>query len=257
MTTPLSPEEKKRYDRQLILPEIGQKGQNILKHSRILVAGLGGLGSVSAFYMAAAGIGHLNIVDMDVVEIGNLNRQILHGTRDIDRPKARSAFETLKDLNPDCHITAFEKEIAEETIDELGENVDLILDGTDNMETRRILNRFSLKKKTPYIYGGIDGFYGMVATFLPGETPCLECLFPRGISKNRPAEKKKKIGAIGPVPGMVASIQSMEAVKQLLGIKESALKNRLLYIDARTMSFEKIKIEKNPNCPACGEPRGR
>ena len=236
----------------MMIPEIGSEGQELLKNSRIFVAGLGGLGSVSSFYMAAAGVGMLNIVDMDVVEIGNLNRQILHGTGDISRSKASSALETLKDLNPDCHVTAFEKEITEATIDELGKNADVILDATDNMETRRILNRFSIKKKIPYIYGGIDGFYGMVSTFLPGKTPCLECLFPGGISKKRDAEKKHKIAAIGPVPGIVASIQSMEALKQILGMSESLLKNRLLYIDARTMSFEKIEIEKNPNCPACG-----
>jgi len=236
----------------MMIPEIGSEGQELLKNSRIFVAGLGGLGSVSSFYMAAAGVGMLNIVDMDVVEIGNLNRQILHGTGDISRSKASSALETLKDLNPDCHVTAFEKEITEATIDELGKNADVILDATDNMETRRILNRFSIKKKIPYIYGGIDGFYGMVSTFLPGKTPCLECLFPGGISKKRDSEKKHKIAAIGPVPGIVASIQSMEALKQILGMSESLLKNRLLYIDARTMSFEKIEIEKNPNCPACG-----
>ncbi len=248
MTT-LSPEEKQRYERQIIMPGIGADGQERLKKSRVFVAGLGGLGSVSSFYMAAAGAGFLKTVDMDVVEVGNLNRQILHGTADIARPKARSAFEKLKGLNPCCDVTALAEEITGKNVCGLLEDSDIILDATDNIETRKLLNLASVKKKIPYIYGGIDGFFGMVSTFIPGKTPCLECLFPGRISKK---EEREKIGAIGPVPGIVASVQSMEAIKYLTGMEEGLLKNILLYIDARDMTFKRIDLEKDPGCPVCG-----
>ncbi|VEN73609.1 Sulfur carrier protein adenylyltransferase [Candidatus Desulfarcum epimagneticum] len=249
--TSLSSEEKKRYGRQIIIPGVGETGQKALKEACVFVAGLGGLGSVSAFYMAAAGVGRLRIADMDVVETGNLNRQIIHRTADVRRPKARSACEKLKALNPGCDVVYFQEKITRDSIGEMAEGAHVILDAADNMAARRVLNRFSIQKGVPYIYGGIDGFCGMVSTFLPGRTPCLECLFP-GPGSESGAEEKRKIGVFGPVPGVVASIQSMEAIKCVLGMTEGLLTNTLLYMDCRTMDFNKMEIGPNPDCPVCG-----
>ncbi len=176
----LSSEEAIRYNRQLILPEIGPQGQIKLKQARVLIAGVGGLGSVSAYYMAAAGIGSIRIADGDCVEAGNLNRQILHGTGDIGKPKTLSALEKLQNLNPHCNIEPIQEIISDETILDMVAGCTVILDGTDNLKTRKILNRASILKGIPFIYGGVDGFIGMATTFIPGRTPCLECFFSTG-----------------------------------------------------------------------------
>lgn len=226
------------------MPEIGEQGQERLKETRILLAGLGGLGSVSAFYLAAAGIGKLRIVDKDKVEMANLNRQIIHWTDDIGRAKADSAAEKLRRLNPECDIEAVSREVTEDNIDELAEGCSLIMDGTDNLETRYILNRGSIRLKLPFIFGGVDGFNGMTTTLVPGETPCLECLFPK-----KPL-KKRAPGIIGPVPGIVACIQTIEAIKLILGL-DGSLKGRLLYIRTSDMRFKQIEVTRNPECTVC------
>jgi adenylyltransferase/sulfurtransferase len=241
----LSSEEAIRYSRQLILPEIGPQGQSRLKQARVLIAGVGGLGSVSAYYMAAAGIGSIRIADGDCVEAGNLNRQILHGTGDIGRPKTLSALEKLQNLNPHCNIEPVQEIISDETILDMAAGCTVIIDGTDNLKTRKVLNRASILKGIPFIYGGIDGFIGMASTFIPGRTFCLECFFSRDNGQNEP------IGVIGPVPGVIASIQSLEAIKLILGIGE-LLTNNLLLFNGLDMTFRKIEMEKNPDCPVCG-----
>jgi molybdopterin-synthase adenylyltransferase len=242
----ISSEDAIRYNRQLILPEIGLQGQIRLKQARVLIAGVGGLGSVSAYYMAAAGIGNLRIADSDFVEAGNLNRQILHGTGDIGRPKTLSALEKLQNLNPECRIEPFQEIISDETVLDMAAGCAVILDGTDNLKTRKILNRAAILKNIPFIYGGVDGFTGMATTFVPGRTPCLECFFSWDGGLNAPP-----IGIIGPVPGVIASIQSLEAIKLILGIGE-LLANKLLVFNGMDMSFRNIEIEKNPDCPVCG-----
>jgi len=241
----ISAEEALRYNRQLILPEIAPQGQIKLKHARILIAGAGGLGSVSAYYMAAAGIGSIRIADSDCVEAGNLNRQILHGTGDIGKPKTLSALEKLRNLNPYCDIDPIHKIISDENILDMMEGCTLILDGTDNIKARKILNRASILKNIPLVYGGVEEFSGMVTTFIPGRTACLECLFSRDTGQKGP------IGIIGAVVGVIASIQSMEAIKLILGIGK-LLTNKLLVFNGLGMSFRKIEIEKNPECPVCG-----
>lgn len=241
----ISSEEAVRYIRQLILPEIGTQGQIRLKQARVLIAGVGGLGSVSAYYMAAAGIGNLRIADRDCVEAGNLNRQILHGTGDIGRPKTLSALEKLQNLNPDCDIEPIQEIISDDTVLDMAAGCTVILDGTDNLKTRKVLNHASILKGIPFIYGGADGFTGMVSTFVPGRTPCLDCLF------SRDAGQKAPVGIIGPVPGVIASIQSLEAIKLILGIGE-LLTNHLLVFNGMDMTFRKIEMEKNPDCPVCG-----
>lgn len=245
----ISSEERTRYDRQIIIPEIGEDGQKKLKNARVFIAGVGGLGSISAYYMAAAGIGFLKIVDMDHVGLSNLNRQILHRTGDISRPKTESAVEKLRELNPLCQIQAVQKEIRDENIMELLGDCRIILDATDNMETRKILNRAHISKGIPFIYGGIDGFNGMVTTFVPGQTPCFECLFPQ----NSPP--KNKVGALGPMAGLISSLQSLEVIKIILGM-DGTLKNRLLYIQSDDMIFREIQLKKTPDCKICSLGKG-
>jgi len=247
MVSPLSPEETVRYCRQLMLPEIGSDGQEKLKRATVLIAGAGGLGSVSAYYLAAAGIGRIRIVDMDCVELENLNRQILHGTRDIGKFKTESAYNKLRDLNPHCSIQPVQEKIHEGNIMNLAEGCTVIVDAMDNVETRKIINRASVRSSIPFIYGGINGFTGMTTTLVPGLTPCFECLFPHQVSS------EIKAGVIGPIPGIIASIQSLEAIKLILGMKE-LLTGKLLYIDGRDMSFRKLDIQRNPACNVCNHP---
>ena len=242
----LSSEEMIRYSRQMMLPEIGSEGQEKLKRSSVLIAGAGGLGSVSAYYLVAAGIGRIRIVDMDCVGPENLNRQIIHGTGDIGKPKTESAFEKLRDLNPHCSIQPVQEKIHEGNILNLAEGCTVIVDAMDNMETRKIINRASIQTGIPFIYGGINGFTGMATMFIPGRTPCFECLFPRHVSS------EKKIAVVGPIPGIVASIQSLEAIKFILGMK-GLLTGKLLYIDGTDMSFRKLDIQKNPACHVCSQ----
>ena len=243
----LSSDERLRYERQLILPEIGEDGQKKLRDAKVFIAGLGGLGSVSAYYMAAAGIGHLRIADRDHVTVGNLNRQILHQTGDIGRPKTESAMETLRALNPLCQIQSFQEDIRDENIMALLGDCTIILDATDNAETRRILSRASVSRNIPFIYGGVNGFNGMVSTFVPKETPCFECLFPQ---KANEETSETPIPALGPVAGLVASVQSLEVIKLILGM-EGLLKGELLHIRGADMRFRKISISRNPECKCC------
>ena len=233
-----------RYNRQIMMPEIGKRGQEKLKEARIFLAGLGGLGSVSAFYLVAAGVGALRIADGDRVEISNLNRQIIHWTDDIGKLKTDSAMEKLRRLNPDCEIECVPRIAQEDNIHELIEGCTLIMDGTDNLDSRYALNRGALEKKIPFIFGGVDGFNGMVTTFVPGETPCLECLFPKKTFK------KKMPGVLGPVPGIVACIQVIEAIKLVLGLGGD-LKGRLLYLRTSDMRFRQIDVDRNPGCQVC------
>ncbi|MCX8109653.1 MAG: HesA/MoeB/ThiF family protein [Syntrophorhabdaceae bacterium] len=242
----LSEEELKRYNRQIIMPLIGIEGQKRLKDACVFVAGLGGLGSISTMYLVAAGIGNLRIIDRDVVDTTNLNRQVLHWTDDVGREKSESALKKLKRLNPYCNIVAITSAIDESQAPGLIADASIIVDATDNLETRRVLNRVSLERSIPFIYGGVDGFNGMVTTFVPHETPCFDCIFPFDI------KKKGTIGVIGPAPGIIASIQVMETIKIILGI-EGTLKGRLLYFSGIDMLFREVRVEKNPECPVCSQ----
>jgi len=246
MSTPLSSEEALRYHRQMVLPEIGEKGQGRLKRAFVFLAGLGGLGSVSALYLTAAGVGRLRGVDKDRVEWGNLNRQLLHFTEDVGGIKAESAGNKLRSLNPRCRIEAIHETLTMENGEELVGDADLIVDGTDNVETRRILNRVSLNKGIPYVFGGVDGLTGMVTTFIPGKTPCFECLFPDDRFPKAPP------GVLGPLPGIIGSIQALVAIKFLLGLPHGLLESRLLYVDGAALSFRTIEMGRNNKCRVCG-----
>ncbi len=250
MLDPLSPEEALRYHRQVILPEIGEEGQRKLRESRVFLAGLGGLGSVSAYYLAAAGVGHLKVVDKDRVELGNLNRQLLHFTGDIGVSKADSAKKKLQSLNPHCRVEALHDEFSEDNGGLLVGDAHLIVDGTDNLKTRKILNRVSLKKKIPFFFGGVDGFTGMATTFMPGKTPCFECLFPDGTPDKGPP------GVLGPLPGIIGALQALAVINFLVGLKNGLLAGRMLYVEGATMNFKMIEMGKNDQCRVCGAENG-
>lgn len=243
----LSKEMKSRFSRQIIIPEIGEEGQERLSASKVLIAGLGGLGSISSYYMTAAGVGHLKIIDRDSVATDNLNRQILHNTGDIGRLKVDSAFEKLGKLNPSCRIEALHEDIESTSVLGFADGCSLIIDATDNLIARHSLNEISLKKNIPLIYGGIDGWTGMAMTFLPGITACFACVFPAEASEN-----KKIFGALGPVVGTIASIQCVEAINILLG-RKPGLAGRMLRFMGDRMEFKYSKVEKNRSCPVCNK----
>ncbi|MFW6054774.1 MAG: HesA/MoeB/ThiF family protein [Thermodesulfobacteriota bacterium] len=240
--------DQRRYQRQMGLPEIGEQGQKRLARSRVFVGGLGGLGSVISTYLCAAGVGFLRIADRDRVEISNLNRQILHWAKDVGREKTVSAREKLAALNPETEIETHNLEIDPENAAELVQGCQVIVDGTDNLETRRVLNRTSLDLDLPFVHGGINGFNGMISTFVPGRSPCFECLFSEFGSPASPPP------VLGSVAGVVGSLQSLEVIKCLLGLMDGLLIGRLLFMQGQTMAFREISLEKNPGCPEC---RGR
>ncbi|CCK79743.1 HesA/MoeB/ThiF family protein [Desulfobacula toluolica] len=233
-----------RYARQTILPQIGTSGQAKLFKACVLIAGAGGLGSISSYYLAAAGIGNLIIVDNDTVELSNLNRQIIHCEADLGKPKAVSAAQSLERLNSSIRIRPVKVKITDASICHLLENVDIIVDACDNIQTRHVLNRASLKKKIPYIFGGVNGFDGMASTFIPGKTPCFNCLFS---NKDR---RETITGIIGPAAGVIGSFQAMEAIKLLLDIGKN-LSNRLIRVSGMDMRTTVTPLETHPACPTC------
>ncbi|MDD3845344.1 MAG: HesA/MoeB/ThiF family protein [Syntrophorhabdaceae bacterium] len=242
-----SAEEIQRYSRQMMIPAIGLEGQERLKKSKVCIAGAGGLGSVSAYYLAAAGVGCIRLVDRDRVELSNLNRQILHFTGDLGEPKVLSALDKLERLNPNCRVEALQADINEGNIFEVIGDCQVIIDALDNIRTRRILNLATVRSRIPLIYGGVEAFSGMASTFISGETPCFECLF------SHISEEEKAKGVVGPVPALIGSIQALEAIKILLGDRPS-LAGTLLYFSGMSMTFQNILVERNPLCPICGQP---
>jgi molybdopterin/thiamine biosynthesis adenylyltransferase len=247
----LNEEQKRRYHRQLMLPEIGDEGQQKLGRAKVLLVGLGGLGSISSYYLAAAGVGCLRIVDRDSVGLENLNRQLLHSTDDLGRPKVESASEKLIRLNPECCVLTALVDIGDENALGLAKGCSLIIDATDNVRTRHVLNRVSLEMRIPFIYGGINGWNGMAATFVPGETGCFACLFP----PQKASTGEIPIPVLGPTVGVIASIQSMEALRILLGLPPQ-LAGRVLEFRGMEMRFRTIRLDKNPDCRVCSTIKG-
>lgn len=238
-------DELERYSRQLIVPGMGLEKQELIRNARVCIAGAGGLGSVSAYYLAAAGVGHVRIIDRDRVEASNLNRQILHFTPDIGQPKVLSALDKLENLNPYCRVEAVQADINEDNAFELIDNSDIIIDALDNIGTRRILNFASIHSRIPLIYGGVEGFSGMVSTFFPYRTPCFECIF------SHISDDEERKGVFGMLPAIVGAIQSLEAIRIIM--KETpALAGTLLYFSGTNMTFQRIAIERNPHCTVCG-----
>jgi len=240
----ITDEERKRYARQILM--IGEAGQERLKAARVLVAGAGGLGTVISLYLAAAGVGHLRIIDCDVVETSNLNRQILHWSGDVGRPKIASVEEKLAALNPLIRIETVSGKIAEESAEEMARDCDLIVDAMDNFPTRYLLNRTAVEKGIPFIHGAVRGFFGQATTIIPGKTPCLRCFFPAG------SPPREVFPIIGATCGVIGAIEATEAIKLLTGRGEPPA-GRLFLWDGLAGSADSITVERDPCCPVCGK----
>jgi molybdopterin/thiamine biosynthesis adenylyltransferase/rhodanese-related sulfurtransferase len=247
----LSQNEVARYSRHLIMPEVGMEGQKRLKSASILLIGAGGLGSPLGLYLAAAGIGRIGLVDFDVVDFSNLQRQILHGTPDVGRPKLQSAKEKLTAINPEVQIDTYEARLTSANAMDICRPYDIIIDGTDNFPTRYLVNDVCVLLKKPNVYGSIFRFDGQASVFWPPHGPCYRCLYPE---PPPPGEVPScaEGGVLGILPGLIGCIQATEAVKLILG-KGSALIGRLLLYDALQMSFQEFKIRRNSKCPMCGD----
>ena len=250
----LSSEQRNRYQRHLLLPEVGETGQLKLLDSKVLLLGAGGLGSPAALYLAAAGVGTLGIIDMDVVDASNLQRQILHNTDRIGDRKVDSAKKTLTLMNPDVNVVTYDVRLGADNVLDIIDGYDVIVDGTDNFPTRYLVNDATLVKRIPVVHGSIFRFEGQVTVFNPFVGPCYRCMIP----EPPPAELApscSEAGVLGVLPGIVGSLQAVEAIKLLLGIGDT-LQGRLLAYDALEQSFRTFKVHRDPKCPACGPDAG-
>ncbi|MDR3280996.1 MAG: molybdopterin-synthase adenylyltransferase MoeB [Synergistaceae bacterium] len=246
----LSNDEISRYSRHLLLPEVGMEGQKRLAASRVLIVGTGGLGAPLALYLAAAGVGTIGVVDFDFVETSNLQRQIIHSTRDIDRPKTASAKDRIKGLNPGVEVVVHNTRLtSENALDILG-GYDLVADGTDNYQTRYLVNDACVLLGIPNVYGSIYQFEGQASVFYAKEGPCYRCLYP---SPPPPGlvPSCAEGGVLGVLPGIVGTIQACEAIKLIVGGAGSLI-GRLLLFDAWNMKFRELRIDRDPQCPICG-----
>jgi len=248
----LTAEQADRYARHLMLPEVGEKGQRKLLESKVMVIGAGGLSSPAALYLAAAGVGTIGIVDFDLVDASNLQRQILHSTERVGAPKVESARRTLNALNPDVEIIAHRARIDASNAESLLEGYDVIVDGSDNFPTRYLINDASLRLGIPVAHGSIFRFDGQASFFVPYQGPCYRCIFPEAPPPEL-APNCAEAGVLGVLPGIIGSIQATETIKHLLGIGES-LNGRLLVYDALDQSFTEVKARRRPDCPACADP---
>ena len=252
MSVELSNEEISRYSRHLILPEVGMAGQKKLKGTSVLCIGTGGLGSPIAMYLAAAGIGKIGIVDFDVVDYSNLQRQIIHGTADVDRPKVQSGKETLNSINPEVEVVIHETMLTSENAMDIIEPYDIVVDGTDNFPTRYLTNDACVLLKKPNVYGSIFRFEGQASVFSPElGGPCYRCLYPEPPPPGM-VPSCAEGGVLGVLPGIIGCIQATEIIKLALG-KGEPLINRLMLYSALDMSFRELKLRRDPKCPICGE----
>ena len=245
----LSAEQRNRYQRHLLLPEVGVDGQQKLLDAKVLLLGAGGLGSPAALYLAAAGVGTLGIIDMDVVDASNLQRQILHNMDRIGERKVDSAKKTLTAINPDVNVVTYDTRLGADNVVELLSQFDVVIDGADNFPSRYLLNDASLKTGTPVVHGSIFRFEGQATVFKPYDGPCYRCMIP----EPPPAELAPscaEAGVLGVLPGIVGSIQALEAIKIILGIGDD-LSGRLLAYDSLEQSFRTFKVNRDPACPAC------
>ncbi|MGH9190726.1 MAG: molybdopterin-synthase adenylyltransferase MoeB [Acidimicrobiales bacterium] len=250
----LSADQRNRYQRHLLLPEVGEAGQQKLLDSKVLLLGAGGLGSPAALYLAAAGVGTIGIVDMDVVDESNLQRQILHNLDRVGERKVDSAKKTLVALNPDVDVVTYDVRLGADNVLDVIDGYDVIVDGTDNFPTRYLVNDAALVKRIPVVHGSIFRFEGQATVFAPYEGPCYRCLIPEPPPPEL-APSCSEAGVLGVLPGIVGSIQAMEALKVILGLGEP-LVGRLLAYDALEESFRTFKVNRDPACPACGPDAG-
>jgi len=249
----LSNEEILRYSRHLIMPEVGMDGQLKLKKAKVLLIGTGGLGAPLGLYLAAAGVGKLGLVDFDVVDFTNLQRQVTFGTSDVGKPKSEAARARLSNLNPDIEVEAFETKLTSENALELFKDFDIIVDGTDNFPTRYLVNDACVLLGKPNVYGSIFRFEGQITIFGMPQGPCYRCLYPEPPPPGL-VPSCAEGGVLGVLPGIVGSVQAIETIKLILGSGRN-LTGRLLLFDALEMEFREFKLRKNPNCPICGEHR--
>jgi adenylyltransferase/sulfurtransferase len=241
----LTPEERQRYDRQIIIPGFGETGQEKLKKARVVIAGSGGLGSPISLYLAAAGVGTIRIIDNDKVELSNLNRQILHWDKDIGKEKAGSAHDKLTQLNKNINIETINATIDETNVFTLVAGCDVIVDAMDNMPARYLLNKAAIKNKIPFVHGAVSGLEGRAMTVIPGKTACIKCLY-------HAAPPKTKFPVLGATPGIIGSIQATEVIKYLTGIG-TLLTNRMLIYDGLNMKFTELSVVRNIHCEDCGD----
>jgi adenylyltransferase/sulfurtransferase len=244
-------EQVERYSRHIILPEVGGKGQKKINEAKVFLVGAGGLGSPAGLYLAAAGVGTIGICDADAVELSNLQRQILHRTEDVNRPKVMSAKRTMEALNPDTKVVPYQTRLTSENIMDLIKDYDIVVDGSDNFPTRYLVNDACVFARKPLVSGAVFRFDGQATTIVPYETPCYRCLFenppPPGM-----VPSCQEAGILGSVVGVIGTIQATEVLKLILG-KGNGLKGKLLLFDAIDMDFRKVKVRRNPQCPVCGE----
>ncbi len=250
----LDAERRRRYSRHILIPEVGEAGQLKLLSSKVLMIGAGGLGSPAGLYLAAAGVGTLGIIDEDIVDDSNLQRQILHTTDRVGMAKTESARVALTALNPDVEIVAYNERLTSANIDRILPGYDLVVDGTDNFPTRYLLNDASVKHDIPVVHASIFRFEGQMTVFKPHEGPCYRCLFPEPPPVDM-APSCAEGGVLGVLPGIMGTLQASEALKLLLGIGEP-LVGRLLLVDALEASFHEVALRRDPNCPVCGDNAG-
>jgi len=247
-----TPTQLQRYSRNILLPEVGIEGQKRLINARVLIAGAGGLGCPAALYLAAAGVGTMGIADFDMVELSNLNRQVLHTTADVGRMKTESAHDAVKRINPDVTVITYEERLTARTILDVIKDYDVVMDATDNIKTKLLLNDACYFGGKPYVFGGAVHFVGQASVFHPaGGGPCIRCLFP-----NRPeqdtAPNCSEAGVIGVVPGLIGLVQATEVLKLILKTGEPMI-GKFFYFSALDASFNTMMFDKNPNCPLCGD----
>ena len=246
-----SPEQSTRYSRHFMLPEVGEDGQGKLLDAKVLMVGAGGLGSPSAYYLAAAGVGTMGIVDNDVVDLSNLQRQILHTHDRIGQPKTDSAKQTIQALNPDVRVITYQEKLTSANIMEIIKDYDIVVDGCDNFPTRYLVNDACVMAKKPNVHGSIFQFEGQASVFYPGKGPCYRCLYPQP----PPAEMApncQEAGVLGVLPGLIGVIQALETIKLILG-KGDTLVGRLLCFNTLTMEITTLNLKADPSCPVCGE----
>ena len=245
-------EQLERYSRHIILKEIGVKGQKKLLNAKVLIIGAGGLGAPAAMYLAAAGVGTIGIADADEVDLSNLQRQIIHATEDVGKPKVQSAKETMNKMNPDVTVNTYHEFVSSENILDLINEYDFVIDGTDNFPAKFLINDACVMAKKPFSHAGIIRFKGQLMTYVPGEGPCYRCVFENPPPKDA-VPTCKQAGVIGAMGGVIGSLQAMEAVKYITGVGQ-LLTGSLLTFDATTMTFRKISLPKsNAKCAVCGE----
>jgi len=237
--------ELERYDRQIRIKGLGKSGQSKLKKARVIVMGAGGLGCPASFYLVAAGIGHVAVVDKETVELSNLNRQILHWSDDIGRPKGVSTAEKLRQLNPEVTVKALEKAVTTHNARQLVKGFTVVVDALDNWRTRFSLNKACVKERIPFVHAGVYALYGQITTILPGKGPCLQCILP----KIPPEEEKFPV--LGAAAGTLGLLEALETIKIITGLGEPLI-GRMLHFDGETMSFQEITVERRQTCPVCG-----